>query len=120
LSAVADVRVEAVRKALPRSGRWVLDVIDATPAGVAVTLVVGGNGSGQTSLLRAVAGASTPPAGRVVRPRMTARQYVRHMAHAVTIAAGVAFGAVRTWRRPQRPPDPPRPRHHLDAPRRTA
>jgi len=68
VSGVAEVRVEGLRKRYSRSGRWVLDGIDATLAGGAVTLVIGGNGAGKTTLLRSVAGASTPSAGRVVRP----------------------------------------------------
>jgi len=38
VSGVAEVRVEGVRKRYSRSGRWVLDGIDATLAGGAVTL----------------------------------------------------------------------------------
>jgi ABC-2 type transport system ATP-binding protein len=120
---VAEVRVERVCKRYSRSGRWVLDGVDATLAGGAVTLVVGGNGSGKTTLLRTVAGASTSSTGRVVRPRgpvgyvperlpaelrMTARQYVRHMARLRRVPDGVARAAALFDRLGLRPgPDVP-------------
>jgi ABC-2 type transport system ATP-binding protein len=88
------ITVEGVRKRFSRAGRWVLDGVElAIPAGE-VTVVAAGNGTGKSTLLRIVAGASSPTAGRVVnrpgvvgyvperapvRVRMTARQYIVHM-----------------------------------------
>ena len=107
------VQAVAVWKRFSRSGRWVLNGIDASLAPGAVTCVVGGNGSGKSTFLRTVAGASRPTRGRMVRPagpigyvperlptgiRMDARQYVGHMgrlrgmpAHAVAARAEELF-----------------------------
>ncbi|HST67850.1 MAG TPA: ATP-binding cassette domain-containing protein [Mycobacteriales bacterium] len=69
MAGVDGVRIQEVRKRFSRTGRWVLDGVDAVLEAGSVTLLVGANGSGKSTLLRTVAGASTPSAGRVLRPR---------------------------------------------------
>jgi ABC-2 type transport system ATP-binding protein len=88
------VTIEGVRKRYSRSGPWVLDGVDLTLEPGVVTVILAGNGMGKSTLLRIVAGASLPTAGRVIgRPgtigyvperaptaiRMTARQYLGHL-----------------------------------------
>ena len=47
-------------------GRWVVDGVDATPPGGALTGLLGPNGAGKTTLLRLVAGLLVPQAGAVL------------------------------------------------------
>lgn len=83
-----------VRKRYSRAGPWVLDGVDLTIDGGAITAVVAGNGTGKSTLLRLVAGAALPTRGQIRgRPRsvgyvperapaavrMTARQYLTHL-----------------------------------------
>jgi ABC-2 type transport system ATP-binding protein len=98
------VRVAGVRKSYRRRGE-VLAGIDLELAPARPVVVVGGNGTGKSTLLRIAAGASAPSAGSVTgRPRvvgflpgrvpastrMPARAYLRHMAavHGVRQDAG--------------------------------
>lgn len=88
------VRLAGVRKSYRRRGE-VLAGIDLELAPARPVVVVGGNGTGKSTLLRIAAGASAPTTGRVTgRPqvvgflpgrvpashRMPARAYLRHMA----------------------------------------
>lgn len=88
------VRLAGVRKSYRRRGE-VLAGIDLELAPARPVVVIGGNGTGKSTLLRIAAGASAPTAGRVTgRPRivgflpgrvpastrMPARAYLRHMA----------------------------------------
>jgi ABC-type multidrug transport system ATPase subunit len=88
------VRLAGVRKSYRRRGE-VLAGIDLELAPARLAVVVGGNGTGKSTLLRIAAGAGAPTAGRVTgRPgvvgflpgrapassRMPARAYLRHMA----------------------------------------
>lgn len=86
--------VDAVRKRFSRRSPWVLDGVDLTLEPGTITVVAAGNGVGKSTLLRIVAGAALPTAGRVldrptqvgyiperapVRVRMTTRQYLAHL-----------------------------------------
>ncbi len=88
------MRLEAVRKHY-RGGSEVLAGVDLTVAPGAPVVVLGGNGTGKSTLLRIAAGCSAPSAGRVVgRPRpvgylpadlpaperMPARAFLAHLA----------------------------------------
>jgi ABC-2 type transport system ATP-binding protein len=91
----AAAELRGVWKRYSRSAGWVLRGADLTIAEGAVTVVLGGNADGKSTLLRIVAGASTPTRG-VVRCdrrsvsyvpeklpadlRMTAHVYLGHMA----------------------------------------
>lgn len=91
---VGPVRIAGVRKVYRRRGEVLAGVDLELTAGRPV-VVVGGNGTGKSTLLRIVAGAAAPTVGRVTgRPRvvgflpgrvpasvrMPARAYLRHMA----------------------------------------
>jgi ABC-2 type transport system ATP-binding protein len=88
------VTIEGVRKRYSRRGPWVLDGVDLALERGVTTVILAGNGMGKSTLLRIVAGASLPTAGRVVglpetigyvperapaAIRMTARQYLGHI-----------------------------------------
>jgi ABC-2 type transport system ATP-binding protein len=91
---VGRMRLAGVRKAYRRRGE-VLAGVDLELAVGTPVVVVGGNGTGKSTLLRIAAGAAAPTVGRVTgRPRvvgflpgrvpastrMPARAYLRHMA----------------------------------------
>lgn len=59
-----DVTIAGVGARL--GGRWVVDGVDATPPGGALTGLLGPNGAGKTTLLRLVAGLLPPGAGAVL------------------------------------------------------
>ncbi|MET0234132.1 MAG: ABC transporter ATP-binding protein [Kibdelosporangium sp.] len=95
--------VEGVRKRYTRAGPWVLDGVDMKIEPGAVTVIVAGNGIGKSTLLRIVAGASLPTAGRVTgipdtvgyiperapaAMRMTARQYLKHVGRMRGMSSG--------------------------------
>ncbi|TWF76732.1 ABC-type multidrug transport system ATPase subunit [Pseudonocardia hierapolitana] len=102
------VRLAGVRKSYRRRGEVLAGIdLELTPG--RPVLVVGGNGTGKSTLLRIAAGASAPTAGSVTgRPRvvgflpgrvpastrMPARAYLRHMAavHGVRQDAGALLG----------------------------
>ncbi|MBP2322080.1 ABC-type multidrug transport system ATPase subunit [Kibdelosporangium banguiense] len=86
--------VEGVRKRYTRVGPWVLDGVDLKVEQGVVTVIVAGNGVGKSTLLRIIAGAALPTAGRITElpqtvgyiperapaaMRMTARQYLAHV-----------------------------------------
>jgi ABC-2 type transport system ATP-binding protein len=88
------VVLEGVRKRYSRGGPWVLDGVDLTVHGGVVTVIVAGNGTGKSTLLRIIAGASLPSSGKITgRPaavgyiperaptalRMSTRQYMAHI-----------------------------------------
>ncbi|MHA6626812.1 ATP-binding cassette domain-containing protein [Pseudonocardia sichuanensis] len=91
---VERVRLAGVRKAYRRRGE-VLAGVDLELVPASPVVVVGGNGTGKSTLLRIAAGAAAPTVGRVTgRPRvvgflpgrvpasarMPARAYLRHLA----------------------------------------
>lgn len=68
----ASARLVAEDVALERGGRRVLEAVSFTLAPGEALLLTGPNGSGKTSLLRALAGLLEPAAGRIDNPFATA------------------------------------------------
>jgi len=93
-SEIRGLVTQGLGKRFGRRGPWVLSEIDLRLAFGSVSVVVGGNGSGKTSLLRVLVGLSRPSVGAIrgrprtvgfvperlpTRLRMTGAQYVGHM-----------------------------------------
>ncbi|TQM06167.1 ABC-type multidrug transport system ATPase subunit [Pseudonocardia kunmingensis] len=104
------MRLAGVRKAYRRRGE-VLAGVDLELAPASPVVVVGGNGTGKSTLLRIAAGAAAPTVGRVTgRPRvvgflpgrvpasarMPARAYLRHLAAVHGAPRAAAEREVRT------------------------
>ncbi|MER5867530.1 ABC transporter ATP-binding protein [Kitasatospora sp. NPDC002040] len=105
------MRLESVRLRYARRGGYVLDGVTLELAPGTVTAVVGGNGSGKSSLLRLAAGLARPDSGTVSgRPerigyvperlpaglRLSARGYLRHMGRIQGLATATAAARSET------------------------
>jgi ABC-2 type transport system ATP-binding protein len=105
------MRLEAVGKRYGLRQPWVVrDVSEEVAAGRLIR-VEGANGTGKSTLLRVLAGAATPSAGRVTgRPRtgyvperfpgglaFSAREYLGHMSRIHGLTGPAASAAVAEW-----------------------
>jgi ABC-2 type transport system ATP-binding protein len=95
MTAVVTADLRGVWKRYFRSAGWVLRGVDLRIEPASLTVVLGGNGDGKSTLLRIVAGACAVSKGQVRRPqgsvsyvperfpgdlRMSAEHYLKHMA----------------------------------------
>lgn len=81
-----------VWKRYGRSAPWLLRDVDLVLPGSTVTVVLGGNGTGKSTLLRVVAGVSVVTKGQVRRPRRSV-SYLPEILPA-NVRFGVAGAAV--------------------------
>ncbi|MCT2590851.1 ATP-binding cassette domain-containing protein [Streptomyces sp. N2-109] len=106
------MRLRDVGRRYGPRGPWVLRGVDVELPGAALLRVVGGNGTGKSTLLRLLAGIDAPSAGRITgRPRpaayvperfpaalpFSAAGYLTHLARVQGLRRGAAKRAAEEW-----------------------